>query len=208
MKVLLFNGSAKLEGCTFTALTEVAKVLKEENIECEIVQLGGQPVRDCIGCNRCSELDNECIFKDDMINGLIKKAENADGFVFGTPVYYAHPSGRLLSVMDRLFYAGGDAFRHKPAAAISSARRAGTTASIDVLNKYFTISEMPVVSSTYWNMVHGHTADDVLKDLEGLQTMRNIGRNMAWLLKCINLGKEHGVKVPETERSFVTNFIR
>jgi multimeric flavodoxin WrbA len=110
--------------------------------------------------------------------------------------------------MDRLFYAGGDAFRHKPAAAISSARRAGTTASIDVLNKYFTISEMPVVSSTYWNMVHGHTADDVLKDLEGLQTMRNLGRNMAWILKCINLGKEHGVSAPKTEKSFVTNFIR
>ncbi|MBP1745122.1 MAG: NADPH-dependent reductase [Firmicutes bacterium] len=208
MKVLLFNGSAKLEGCTFTALTEIAKVLEEENIEFEIVQLGSQPVRDCIGCKKCSELDNECIFKDDMINELIKKAENADGFVFGTPVYYAHPSGRLLSVMDRLFYAGGDVFRHKPAAAISSARRAGTTASIDVLNKYFTISEMPVVSSTYWNMVHGHTAEDVRKDLEGLQTMRNIGRNMAWLLKCISLGKEHGVGAPETERAFVTNFIR
>jgi len=208
MKVLLFNGSANQKGCTYTALKEVAKVLEEENVECEIVQLGSQPIRDCTGCGKCMELDNECIFKDDMINDLIKKAENADGFVFGTPVYYAHPSGRILSVMDRMFYAGGDVFRHKPAAAISSARRAGTTASIDVLNKYFTISEMPVVSSSYWNMVHGFTPEDVYKDLEGLQTMRNIGRNMAWLLKCINLGKENGVCIPKTERSFVTNFIR
>lgn len=208
MKVLLFNGSANQKGCTYTALKEVAKVMEEENVECEIVQLGSQPVRDCIGCGKCRDLDNECIFKDDMINDLIKKAENADGFVFGTPVYYAHPSGRILSVMDRMFYAGGDVFRHKPAAAIASARRAGTTASIDVLNKYFTISEMPVVSSSYWNMVHGFTPEDVYKDLEGLQTMRNIGRNMVWLLKCINLGKENGVSIPKTERSFVTNFIR
>lgn len=208
MKVLLFNGSARQNGCTYTALAEIAKVLEEQNVEAEIVQLGGQPVRDCIGCRKCSELDNACIFSDDMVNELIRKAEAADGFVFGTPVYYAHPSGRILSVMDRMFFAGGDVFRHKPAAAVASARRAGTTASLDVLNKYFTISEMPVVSSTYWNNVHGHTAEDVSKDLEGLQTMRNIGRNMAWLLKCIKLGAENGVGSPDTERSFVTNFIR
>jgi multimeric flavodoxin WrbA len=208
MKVLLFNGSAKPNGCTYTALAEIAKILKEEQIESEIVQLGNKPVRDCIGCNKCSELHNACVFNDDMINELLKKAEQADGFIFGTPVYYAHPSGRLLSVLDRLFYAGSSAFEHKPGAAISSARRAGTTASMDVLNKYFTISEMPVVSSTYWNMVHGTAPEEVNEDLEGLQTMRNIGRNMAWLLKCIQLGKEHGINIPITEKSVYTNFIR
>lgn len=208
MKVLLLNGSANSNGCTYTALMEIANVLKEEQIEYEVVQLGKLPVRDCIGCNKCGELQNACIFNDDIINELLKKAEHADGFIFGTPVYYAHPSGRLLSVLDRLFYAGSAAFKHKPAAAISSARRAGTTASMDVLNKYFTISEMPIVSSTYWNMVHGFTPEDVKKDLEGLQTMRNIGRNMSWLLKCIELGKEHNVSIPKTEKSVYTNFIR
>lgn len=207
MKVLLLNGSAKPNGCTYTALTEIANILEEEQIEYEIVQLGNKPIRDCIGCNKCKELHNTCVFNDDMINELIKKAEAADGFIFGTPVYYAHPSGRLLSVLDRLFYAGSAVFRHKPGAAISSARRGGTTASLDVINKYFTIAEMPVVSSSYWNMVHGNTPDEVKQDLEGLQTMRNIGRNMSWLLKCIQLGKEHGVDIPETERTFRTNFI-
>lgn len=208
MKVLLLNGSSRTNGCTYTALAEITKVLKEEQIECEIVHIGNQPIRDCIGCNKCGDLHNACVFNDDSINELLKKAENADGFIFGTPVYYAHPSGRLLSVLDRLFYAGSNVFRHKPAAAIASARRAGTTASIDVLNKYFTIAEMPVVSSTYWNMVHGSTPEDVKKDLEGLQTMRNIGKNMAWLLKCIQLGKEHGIDIPKTEKAVWTNFIR
>ncbi len=208
MKVLLLNGSAKSNGCTYTALEEITKILKEEQIECEIVNIGNKPIRDCIGCNKCQELHNACVFNDDDINELLKKAENADGFIFGTPVYYAHPSGRLLSVLDRLFYAGSAVFRHKPAAAISSARRAGTTASMDVLNKYFTIAEMPIVSSSYWNMVHGSTPEDVKKDLEGLQTMRNIGRNMAWILKCIQLGKEHGINIPVTEKSVWTNFIR
>lgn len=208
MKVLLLNGSSRTNGCTYTALAEITKVLKEEQIECEIVHIGNQPIRDCIGCNKCGDLHNACVFDDDSINELLKKAESADGFIFGTPVYYAHPSGRLLSVLDRLFYAGSDVFRHKPAAAIASARRAGTTASIDVLNKYFTIAEMPVVSSTYWNMVHGSTPEDVKKDLEGLQTMRNIGKNMAWLLKCIQLGKEHGIDIPKTEKAVWTNFIR
>ncbi|WPC39734.1 flavodoxin family protein [Clostridium sp. JS66] len=208
MKVLLLNGSSRTNGCTYTALAEITKVLKEQQIECEIVNIGNQPIRDCIGCNKCGDLHNACVFNDDSINELLKKAENADGFIFGTPVYYAHPSGRLLSVLDRLFYAGSNVFRHKPAAAIASARRAGTTASIDVLNKYFTIAEMPVVSSTYWNMVHGSTPEDVKKDLEGLQTMRNIGKNMAWLLKCIELGKKHGINIPETQKSDWTNFIR
>lgn len=208
MKVLLINGSANKNGCTFTALSEIAGVLEQEGIEAEIIQVGGNPVRDCIGCGGCAKNGGKCVFDDDIVNELIEKAKGADGFVFGTPVYYAHPSGRILSVLDRAFYAGSSAFAHKPGAAIASARRAGTTASIDVLNKYFTINQMPMVSSTYWNMVHGSCAEDVKQDLEGLQTMRNLGRNMAWMLKCIQAGKEQGVEAPTAERSSRTNFIR
>ena len=143
-----------------------------------------------------------------MVNEWILKAKEADGFIFGSPVYYAHPDGRILSVLDRMFYAGSSCFAYKPGAAVTSARRGGTTASIDVLNKYFTINQMPVISSTYWNMVHGSTPEDVKKDLEGLQTMRNLGRNMAWLLKSIEAGKAAGVKIPVAERNQRTNFIR
>ena len=175
MKVLLLNGSPHEAGCTFTALSEIAGVLEKNGIETEIVNFGTGAVRDCVGCGGCRTSGNRCVFTDDSINSIIEKAEEADAFIFGTPVYYAHPSGRILSALDRIFYAGSSAFQHKPAAAIASARRAGTTASIDVLNKYFTISQMPVVSSTYWNMVHGACPEDVKKDLEGLQTMRNIG---------------------------------
>ena len=208
MKVLLINGSCHANGCTYTALSEVAGVLKEEGIDCEIFPLGGKPIRDCIGCLKCTELDHACVFGDDPINELIRKAQEADAFVFGTPVYYAHPSGRILSALDRAFYAAKDVFSHKPGAAVASARRAGTTASLDVLNKYFTIAEMPVVSSSYWNMVHGNTPDEVRQDAEGLQSMRNLGRNMAWLLKCIAAGKDQGVDVPRAESSHRTNFIR
>lgn len=208
MKVLLINGSPNNNGCTSVALNEVGKSLEKNNIEWEIVNLGTKPIRDCIGCRKCRDLDNECIFQDDMINEIIKKAEGADGFVFGTPVYYAHPSGRLLSVLDRVFYAASSVFMHKPGAAVASARRAGTTASLDVVNKYFTIAQMPVVSSTYWNMVHGNAPEEVAQDLEGLQTMRNLGENMAWLLKCIELGKNNGVESPSIERKNITNFIR
>lgn len=208
MKVLLVNGSANKNGCTFTALSEIAGVLEQEGITAEIIQLGGAPVRDCIGCGKCSQLGGKCVFDDDIVNELIEKAKEADGFIFGTPVYYAHASGRIQSVIDRVFYAGGSAFAHKPGAAVASARRAGTTASLDVLNKYFTINQMPVVSSTYWNMVHGSCAEDVKQDLEGLQTMRNLGRNMAWMLKCIQAGKEKGIEAPAAERGSRTNFIR
>lgn len=207
MKVLLFNGSANQHGCTYTALTEVASVLNQEGIDTEIIQVGGLPVRDCIGCGQCAG-KYRCVFDDDMVNQWIDMAKDADGFIFGTPVYYAHASGRIQSVMDRMFYSGGRYFAHKPAAAVASARRAGTTASLDVLNKYFTINQMPVVSSTYWNMVHGSKAEDVLQDEEGLQTMRNLGKNMAWLLKCIEAGKQQGVETPKAERSKRTNFIR
>lgn len=207
MKVLLFNGSSNTKGCTYTALTEIAATLIQEGIGTEILQIGAKPVRDCIGCAQCVG-KNACVFGDDMVNEWLPKVKEADGFIFGTPVYYAHPDGRILSVLNRMFYAGGAYFAHKPGAAIASARRAGTTASIDVLNKYFTINQMPVVSSTYWNMVHGSSPEDVKQDLEGLQTMRNLGRNMAWLLKSIEAGRAAGIKLPEAERSMRTNFIR
>lgn len=206
MKVLLVNGSPRAAGCTFTALSEVAETLQEEGIETEIFQLGTKPVQDCIACMKCRELQ-KCVF-DDVANELIEKAKGADGFVFGTPVYYAHPSGRVQSVLNRAFYAGGYAFACKPGAAVVSARRGGTAASFDVLNKYFGIASMPVVSSTYWNMVYGKTPDEVRQDAEGMQTMRNLGRNMAYLLKCMEAGRAAGIAFPAQENSVRTNFIR
>lgn len=206
-KVLLVNGSGNERGCTYTALSEVAAALEREGIATEIIQLGKVPVRDCIGCGACAKL-GKCIFEEDAVNKVAEMAREADGFVFGTPVYYAHPSGRILSFLDRLFYSAGSAFAFKPGAAVASARRAGTTASLDVLNKYFTIARMPVVSSNYWNMIHGNTPEEVRQDLEGLQIMRGIGQNMAWMLKCIEAGKAAGIGYPETEQKVRTNFIR
>lgn len=207
MKVLLINGSSK-QGCTYTALSKIAESLNEENIETEIINLDSQPVRDCIGCGMCAkEGKRRCIFNDDIVNIIIEKAETSDGFVFGTPVYYAHPTGRILSVLDRVFYAGKKVFEFKPGASITSARRAGTTASFDVLNKYFTISQMPIVSSTYWNNVHGNSPDEVRQDIEGMKTMYNLGKNMAWILKCIDFGKKNNVVPPENQ-VVKTSFIR
>lgn len=205
MKVMLVNGSSRNNGCTHTALCEVARALQEEGIDTEIFFIGNTPLSDCIACGKCREL-GKCVLEDD-VNNFVEKARECDGFVFGSPVYYAHPSGRLLSFMDRAFYSGKNAFDHKPAAAVLSARRAGTTASFDVINKYFTICSMPIVSSTYWNHVYGNKPEEVLQDKEGLMTMYNIGKNMAWLLKCIALGKENGVSIPENEK-IATNFIR
>lgn len=207
MKVLLINGSTRKNGCTYVALSEVAKALNAEGIETEIVQMGTGAVRECIGCDQCAG-KGKCVFSDDVVNEWLEKSKTADGFVFGSPVYYAHPTGQLLSVLDRLFYAGGGFFAHKPGAAVVSARRAGTTASLDVLNKYFANAQMPMVGSTYWNMVHGTAPELVAQDLEGLQTMRNLGRNMAWLLKCIQAGKSQGIVPTDAERSHWTNFIR
>ena len=160
MKVLLINGSPNKNGCTYTALSEVAKQLELNGIETEIFHIGVKPVRGCIGCGACSKNNHRCIFNDDTLNAGLEKAANADGFVFGSPVYYASPNGSMISFLDRFFYAGNGAgiFAHKPGAAIVSARRAGTTASLDVLNKYFTFANMPIVSSNYWNMVHGNTS--------------------------------------------------
>ena len=208
MKVLLINGSANIKGCTYTALCEVEKVLNQQHIDTEIISLGNKPIRDCMGCQTCRKNGGKCIFEDDMINEITEKAKNADGFVFGSPVYYAHPSGRLLSAMDRMFYSNSQAFKFKPAAAIVSARRAGTTASLDAIQKHFTINCMPIISSNYWNMVHGNTPEEVLQDKEGLQIMRTLGQNMAWILKCIELGKKYDVNKPNIEDKIHTNFIR
>ncbi len=210
MKVLLFNGSCNEQGCTYTALKEIADSLGNNGIESEIIQVGKGPIRDCIGCGACRKLGGQCVFKDDIVNEAIEKAKDADGFIFGSPVYYAHPSGRLLSFMDRLFYAGGANFKFKPAAAIASARRAGTTACLDAIIKHFTINQMPVVSSNYWPMVHGgqNCPEDAKKDLEGMQVMRTLGNNMAWILKCIDAGKKSGINYPNQEERVWTNFIR
>lgn len=206
MKVLMLNGSSNQAGCTYTALKEIGTVLEAEGIEYEIFQIGAGPVRDCIGCGQCTP--KGCVFSDDAVNEFVKKAKEADGFVFGTPVYYAHPSGRILSFLDRVFYSSGASFRFKPAAVVASARRAGTTASLDVLQKYLGISQMPTVGSTYWNMVHGNRAEEVQKDEEGLQTMRNIGYNLAWMLKCFEAGRNTGVELPKSQKVVNTNFIR
>lgn len=208
MKVLLINGSANIKGCTYTALCEVEKVLNQQHIDTEIISLGNKPIRDCMGCQTCRKNGGKCIFEDDMINEITEKAKNADGFVFGSPVYYAHPSGRLLSAMDRMFYSNSQAFKFKPAAAIVSARRAGTTASLDAIQKHFTINCMPIISSNYWNMVHGNTPEEVLQDKEGLQIMRTLGQNMAWILRCIELGKKYDINKPNIEDKIHTNFIR
>ncbi len=208
MKVLLVNGSPNEKKCTYTALCKVAEALEEENIETEILHLGNKPVADCIGCGGCSKEGHEgkCVF-DDIANILIEKAKTTDGFVFGTPVYYAHPTGKILSVLDRAFYAGKKEFEFKPGASIVSARRGGTVASFDVLNKYFTINQMPIVSSNYWNNVHGNTVEEVKQDLEGMQIMYNLGKNMAWMLKCIEQGKKAKIEHPEN-KAVRTNFIR
>lgn len=207
MKVLMLNGSCR-ENCTFTALNIIGKVLEEEGIQWEIFNIGSEPLRDCIGCGGCKNLDSACIFNDDKVNEFLAKAKEADGFIFGSPVYFAHPSGRIISFLDRAFVAGKNLFLHKPASCIVSARRGGTTASFDVLNKYLSICQMPIISSSYWNMVHGNTPEEVLQDIEGIQTMKNLGKNMAWLLKAIEIGKNNGIEPPKNDISIKTNFIR
>lgn len=210
MNVLLVNGSPHAKGCTYTALEEVAKTLNIEGIETQIFQIGTKPLSGCIACKNCAKT-GRCAFSD-RVNDFLDLAKNANGFIFGSPVHYAAASGPITSFMDRVFYSdlnsGEQSFYLKPAAAIVSARRAGTTSAFDQLNKYFTISEMPVISSRYWNMVHGITPEDVKKDLEGLQTMRILGRNMAWFLKCKEAGIKAGVSLPEREKTILTNFIR
>ncbi|MDF2510525.1 MAG: flavodoxin family protein [Herbinix sp.] len=207
MKVLLINGSPKAKGCTYTALCEIAGELEKENIETEIFQLGKDPIRGCTACGGCYT-SGRCIFNDDVVNVGIEKVKEFDGIIVGSPVHYAAASGAVTSFLDRLFYAGGRSLAYKPGAAIVSCRRGGATSAFEQLNKYFTISNMPLVSSQYWNMVHGNTPDEVRQDLEGMQVMRVLGRNMAWLLKSIQAGKEAGIELPEQEERARTNFIR
>ena len=206
MKILVVNGSPHAEGCTYTALCEVAAALGAEGIETEMFQVGNKPVSGCLGCGACIKT-GKC-FMDDVVNEFVEKAKEADGFVFGSPVHYAGASGAITSFMDRAFYGKGAIYADKPAAAIVSCRRGGATAAFEQLNKYFTINNMPIVSSQYWNMVHGNTPEQVRQDLEGMQTMRTLGKNMAWLLKCIQAGKDAGIAKPEREAKVATNFIR
>ncbi len=203
-KVLLLNGSPHPHGCTATALEEMIRVFEQEGIETELVQIGNKSVRGCASCGFC-EKNGRCVFHDDPVNEVARKFEEADGLVVGSPVYYGSPNGTILSFMDRLFYSTSFSKQMKVGAAVVSCRRGGNTASFDVLNKYFTISQMPVASSTYWNQVHGFSAEDVKKDLEGLQTMRNLARNMAFMIKAFAAYKEtHGL--PENEHDAFTSF--
>lgn len=206
MKVLLVNGSPHAKGCTFTALSEIVSVLEKSGIETEIFQLGTKPIAGCNGCLKCRKL-GECVV-DDSVNEFTEKAVNTDGFIFGSPVHYASASGAITSFMDRVFFSSREKFAFKPGAVIASCRRAGSTPTLDQLTKYLTISNMPVVSSQYWAMVHGSTPDEVRKDLEGLHTMRTLGYNMAWLLRCIKAGEKAGYPLPEREEKIWTNFIR
>ena len=203
MNVLLINGSPNSKGCTFTALSEVAATLNKESIETEIIQVGNKDIRGCIACRKCKE-NGKCVFND-LVNEIAPKFEACDGLVIGSPVYFASANGTLVSFIDRLFYSVPFDKTMKVGAAVVSARRGGSSATFDELNKYFTISSMPVASSQYWNSVHGYTPEDVRADEEGLQTMRTLGRNMAFLIKSIQLGKEK-YGIPEKEQWKGTNF--
>lgn len=207
MKVLLINGSPHVKGCTATALAEVAKSLNDCGIETKISWIGGKPISGCVACGYCRS-GEQCAIDTDMVNVIGADLDNYDGYIFGTPVYYASPNGAMLAFMDRLFHSHKGKMMFKPAAGIVSCRRGGASSSFDALNKYFTIYNMPIVSSSYWNSVHGNTPEEVAQDLEGLQVMRNLGKNMAWMLKCLEAGKKAGVALPELETEAMTNFIR
>ncbi len=212
MKVLMLNGSFNPDGSTSAGLEIMAKTFAEEGVETEIVTVGAKPIADCIACGKCAEL-KRCVFANDAVNDFAEKAKTSDGFVFGSPVYYAHPSGRIQSFLDRLFFSTMNAdryasLRHKPCASIVVARRAGTSASFDVLNKYATISQMIVVGSTYWNEFHALTKEDVPEDGEGVQTLQNLARNMAYVMKCQKAGRDAGILPPTAREDVFTNFVR
>lgn len=206
MKVLLINGSPNEHGCTYTALCEAADTFSRNGIETEIVYLGKAPVAGCIACGACRNT-GRC-FVDDKVNEVIEKLGSTDGLIVGSPVYYAGVSGQITSFLDRLFYAGGGKMAGKPAAAVVSCRRGGASAAFEIINKYFMMTNMPVVSSQYWNQVHGNTPEEVKRDLEGLQTVRTLAENMTWLLRCIEAGRQAGVPYPAYEPKIRTNFIR
>ena len=211
MKVLLVNGSPHKEGCTYTALTEVEKSLNKEGIETDIFWIGNKPISGCIACKSCVKL-KKCVFNNDIVNEFLDIAKDYDGFIFGTPVHWAAASGAITSFLDRVFYADlcgrRKSFYLKPAATVISARRAGTTATFDQINKYFGLLQMPIITSQYWNMVHGAKPEEVKQDLEDMQIMRTLGRNMAFFLKCKEAGIKAGVKLLEVEPTVFTNFIR
>ena len=207
MKVLLVNGSQHQHGCTYTALQEIATELQKQGIETEGFWCGNKAIMGCQGCGHCAE-SKRCWKGDDTVNAFLEKVEETDGFIFGTPVHFAGTSGFIKPFMDRAFCSKASLFFNKPAAAIVSCRRGGAQGAFEDMNRYFTIACMPVVSSKYWNEVHGNTPDEVKQDLEGMQTMRQLGRNMAWMLKCIEAGKVAGVELPEHEKPIKTNFIR
>ncbi len=206
MKVVLLNGSPKENGCTYTALSEVAKTLNACNIETEIIHIGNNVTSGCMGCGYCSKA-GKCVNNNDCLNGILDKIKSADGYVFGSPVHYASASGALTSFLDRLFYTSGGALAYKPGCAVVTCRRGGATAAVEQINKYFTINNMPVVSANYWNMAHGNTPEELVQDVEGMQIMRLLGNNMAWLLKCIEAGKEKGIE-PVKEAKIKFNYVR
>lgn len=207
MNVLMINGSPNAKGAIFTALTEVASQLEQAGIQTKILHIGHKDIRGCIACYKCAET-GYCIFNDDPVNEFVDLLKAADGFVVGAPVYYAGPNATVCAFMDRLFFLKSGPYAYKPAACVVSSRRAGTVASFDRLNKYFTIAKMPVVSSQYWNDIFGNNAEEAKQDLEGLQIMRTLGQNMAWLLKCIEAGRKAGINPPDSEQFIRTNFIR
>lgn len=204
MKVLLINGSPHKKGNTYIALSEVATALEKEGVATEIVSIGTKAIQGCIACNKCQET-GVCVFNDEPYRTIREKLQQADGVIIGSPVYFAGPNGMLCALLDRLFYSCRSALLYKPAASVAICRRGGASATFDRLNKYFTITNTPVVSSQYWNSVHGRRPGEAVQDLEGLQIMRTLGRNMAWLLKNIH---QNGLQVPEPEQTIRTDFIR
>ena len=206
MKVLLINGSPHEHGCTYTALSEAQKVFEQNGIETEIFYFGNKPIPGCFACGGCRKT-GYCVF-DDAVNELIDQLDDVDGLIVGSPVYYAGVSGQITSFLDRLFYAASGKMKGKPAASIVSCRRGGASAAFEIINKYFMMTNMPVVTSQYWNQVHGNTPEEVLRDEEGLQTIRVLAQNMTWLLRSIEAGKAAGVEYPEYEPKLRTNFIR
>ncbi len=209
MKVLLINGSPRMQGNTARALKEAAAALEAESIEAEVAWIGNKEIRGCIACGICSRNGNcRCVFDNDCCNDLIEKAAAADGIIVGSPVYYAGAAGSLIALLDRMFYAGGSRLRFKPAAAVGVARRAGAIEAADQINKYFQINCMPVISSTYWGVAFGRTPGEAAGDGEGMHTMRQLGRNMAWMLKSLEAAREAGITPPEIEPKVTTNYVR
>ena len=207
MKVLMLNGSPHEKGCTYTALAEVAGELNQAGIETEIMHVGGGTVHGCMGCGACGKL-GKCIYSDDKVNEAVEKMRQSDGLIVGSPVHYASAGGAITSFLDRFFYSGSSAAAHKPGAAVASARRAGTTATWDQVNKYFGLMQMPIITSRYWNMVHGTNPDEVKQDLEGMQVMQILGNNMAYFINCKNVATKMGIEMPKAPDFVFTNFIR